>query len=112
MTTPGHPPAAHVRRLLDGELDPVAQDALMTHLESCPACLELAAGLSAEESPLTPESVPLDAATSRRIEGMLFRRIHRTTVLEKATGLASRGFFEVVIQLLRPLAALFSTDKK
>ena len=96
MTAPGHPPAAEVRRLLDGELAPAAKDALMTHLESCPACLEVAEGLSAEESLLSPEPVPLDAATSRhQVEWHWVRGHSGHPENELADALANRGIREL-----------------
>jgi len=110
MTGVEHPDADRLRRFLRGLLEEEDAGGLLSHVESCGHCLDLAEKIWADESPLGEgrEAPLLDEATSDRLEKGLFRRIHFTRLLEDVTVFGVRGLLFVPLKLLDPLQDFFS----
>lgn len=100
-----HPPDELLQSILQAELDRATRNELIDHVADCERCFalveELWASACNEQADLS--LVHLDAMASRRIESRLFSQIHAASLTAAASRLATTGFLEVTIGLLRPI---------
>lgn len=107
------PSPDELRSLLRGELEADQAHDLYRRLEQSDDALDLAEGIWAEESILTPgESPRLSRRRSELIERRVFASVHRTKLAEDVTGLGSDAFLHVVVELLRAVLSIFEPAEK
>lgn len=99
---------------IDGKLTPAEMTAVEAHLENCDEChtwldeiwARYMAALSGEQ---TPE---LSDEAARSMERRLLNQIHRSDLGGQALDLGTRGFFQVLLAMIKPLFSRNSPHKK
>lgn len=107
-------PHPDLNAYLDGVLTPADIAAVESHLESCDECLALLddiwgvrlKGLAELEEPALPD------ATAWTIENRLLNQIHRSDLGGQAIQLGTRGFFQVLLAMIKPFFAFASPGKQ
>lgn len=104
----GHPSDEVLQAMLRAELARSARNELIDHVAECDQCFavveELWIGILDDQADLS--RLHLDSVASRRIEDRLFSQIHAASLAVAASRLATTGFLEVTIGLLRPILDL------
>lgn len=111
MSSQPHP---DLNLYLNGTLTPDESTDVETHLESCDECLallddiwgiRLTKAVDLEE-PAMPDS------TARAIENRLLNQIHRSDLGGQAIQLGTRGFFQVLLAIIKPFLSFTSAHKQ
>ncbi len=101
-----HPSPERLEELVQGVLGRREREATIEHLGECEVCMQVADGLWLGARAIDEEMPSMGDESRSKIEDQLFRRIRVAAVGNELAWLATGGFLNTILALLRPLLIL------
>jgi anti-sigma factor RsiW len=97
-----------LQALVDGELDPEIETAVLFHVEACESCLEWFEQVSAARQ--IPIEIGIDQSGHNTFRRRLMHRINREQTKDATIHLVVTGFAGLLVFVLSLLPSLFKRD--